>query len=532
MANDSPMSFFKASSLNVQGHSDWSASKFIVVVTLANMIIYHIPLYSFLTNNLNYLSIGGIATFITALVALFAITFLILSLVTIIVPPLIKPFCMILALTNSIAVYFVVTYHVILGKNMMGNAFNTRATEAMDLFHPMLLVYIFFLGVIPSFLLLKMRMNKVRRLRLLLHTLGILLVTLVIAYLNSASWLWFDKHAKHLGGIVMPWSYTINAIRYQGAQSNAPAKLLPKAVFNNNQKMLVVLVIGESARSHNFSLYGYNRATNPLLEKDGVVALKQTQSSSTYTTASVASILSHNGSHGVYEPLPSYLKRHGADVIWRTSNWGQPHIDVNSFQTEGELVGQCEGKGCSYDEVLLTGLKTRIQSSDKQKIFVTLHTKGSHGPSYYMKYPKKFEVFTPVCKSVELSNCSNQELINAYDNAILYTDYFLDKTIKLLKQLKDIPTLFIYISDHGESLGEYGLYLHGTPFSIAPEVQKNIPFIIWTSDSFKKLARYQGLVLNLDGPYSQHNIFHTVMGAFDMHSPIYKPSLDLLKIKK
>jgi len=525
------MNFLKMSHVNMKDHSSWSASKFIVVVTLANMIIYHIPLYSFLINNLNYLSLGGIATFITALIALFTITFLILSLITIIAPPLTKPFCMILALTNSIAVYFVVTYHVILGKNMMGNAFNTRATEAMDLFHPMLLVYIFFLGILPSVLLLKMHINKVHRLRLLLHTLGLLLITIVIAYLNSTSWLWFDKHAKHLGGIVMPWSYTINAIRYQGAQSNAPVKLLPKAVFNNNQKMLVVLVIGESARSNNFSLYGYNRDTNPLLEKNGVVALKQTQSSSTYTTASVASMLSHNGNHGMYEPLPSYLKRSGVDVIWRTSNWGQPHIDVNSFQTEGELVGQCQGEGCSYDEVLLTGLKARIQSSDKQKIFVALHTKGSHGPSYYMKYPKSFEVFKPVCKSVELSNCSNQALINAYDNTILYTDYFLDKTIKLLKKIENTPTLFIYISDHGESLGEYGLYLHGTPFSIAPEVQKNIPFIVWMSDSFKKSERARGQALDLNGPYSQNNIFHTVMGAFDMHSPIYKPSLDLLNIK-
>jgi len=523
------MSFFKGGSLHIPNHHNWSATKFIVAVTLANMIIYHVPLYSFLVHNLNYLSIGGIATFITALVALFTITFIILSLITIIAPFLTKTFCIILALSNSIAVYFVVTYHVILGKNMMGNAFNTRLTEATDLFHPMLLVYIFFLGILPSFLLLKIRINKVLRLRLFLHTLGALLITLIIGYLNSASWLWFDKHAKHLGGIVMPWSYTINAIRYQSTQSNAPVKLLPKAVFNSNQKMLVVLVIGESARSHNFSLYGYNRDTNPLLKKDGILALKKTQSSATYTTASVASILSHNGSHGVYEPLPSYLKRHGIDVIWRTSNWGQPPIDVNSFQTEGELVERCKGEDCSFDEVLLTGLKERIQSSNKQKIFVVLHTKGSHGPSYYMKYPKEFEVFKPVCKSVELSDCSNQELINAYDNTILYTDYFLDKTIRLLKKIKAIPTLFIYISDHGESLGEYGFYLHGTPFSIAPEVQKDIPFIIWMSDSFKKSESDRGVTLAVNGPYSQNNIFHTIMGAFGMHSSIYNPSLDILK---
>ena len=217
----------------------------------------------------------------------------------------------------------------------------------------------------------------------------------------------------------------------------------------------------------------------------------------------------------------------GADVQWRTRNWGEPPLNIPDYKQAAELAPDCKDETCYQDEVLLAGLKRRIQSSDKSKILIVLHTKGSHGPSYYTRYPSSFEKFTPVCKQEEISKCSYQELVNAYDNSILYTDYFLNKAITQLETLQDTPVLFIYISDHGESLGENGLYLHGAPIIFAPDVQKRIPFIIWTSDAFTSATGKSVNDIPTMQEYSQLHVFHTVIGALGLQTKAYNPNLDL-----
>jgi glucan phosphoethanolaminetransferase (alkaline phosphatase superfamily) len=260
--------------------------------------------------------------------------------------------------------------------------------------------------------------------------------------------------------------------------------------FANDEKTIVFLVIGESAREQNFSLYGYSRATNPLMTELGAVALANSRACASYTTASLLCMLSHIDMHwqlsASYEPLPSYLQRQGIDVIWRTNNWGEPSLKVQSYDRAGDLRRECEGGVCAYDEVLLQGLEQRIRSSTNKRIFVVLHLHGSHGPSYYRNYPLQFEIYKPACKSVNLHECTDAELVSAYDNTILYTDYFLHQAIELLKTFPEHASMLMYISDHGESLGEHGIYLHGSPYSIAPDVQKNVPFLIWMSDTFKQ----------------------------------------------
>jgi lipid A ethanolaminephosphotransferase len=245
----------------------------------------------------------------------------------------------------------------------------------------------------------------------------------------------------------------------------------------------------------------------------------------------VKCILSHNNPSGSfseqYEPLPSYLQRQGIDVFWRTKNWGEPPIKVASYLSSGDLKKNCEGSECDYDGVLLSHLAEQIQASDKQKVFVVLHQTGSHGPSYYSKYPKEFEVFKPICRSVELSNCSQEELINAYDNTVLYNDHFLDQLRKTLEGLKDTSSAYLYVSDHGESLGEGGIYLHGTPYSIAPEQQFKVPFFVWMSPSFIDQKHISIDKLRAREQSTQANVFHSVMGAFDMDSEIYNKDLDM-----
>ena len=508
-----------------------STTKFIVMVTLINMLLYHIPLYTYAIENLNISSISGILTFASVLISIFVVTTVILFLLATLSSRLLKYFTIFMMVGNAIALYFIVTYHVILDRTMMGNLFNTNMAEATSYYQPKIFLYLLFLGIIPAFIVSKIKIEKTKRVRLIFHAFMILVIGVLLMYLNASTWLWLDKNAKRMGGMAMPWSYTINAIRYKVRELKKSKKqiLLPSATLSNNDKMIVVLVIGESARAKDFSLYGYAKKTNPYLEKVKNLTVLKAKSTATYTTASVHSMLSYTGSDSDdYEPLPNYLQREGVDVLWRSNNWGQPVLHVKTFEKAGDLRALCKGEGCTHDEVLLTNLKEEILKTQKKKIFVVLHTNGSHGPTYYKKYSKAFEVFKPVCKTVDLKECTQEELINAYDNTILYTDYFLNRTIDILKQIKNSPTLLIYASDHGESLGGYGLYLHGTPYSIAPDVQKDIPFLLWASDSFIKKKGNFSKKIDMKKSYGQNSIFHTVLGAFDMNSSIYNPKLDLL----
>ncbi len=506
-----------------------SATQFVIVATLVNIALYHVPLFDFVSSHIDSGSASGWLIFLIVFTSLFLVTATALFALMLASTKLVKFFVMVMFVGNAIALYFVASYQVILDRSMMGNVFNTDMREAADLFHPMLLLYVALLGVLPAWLVSRVDIVRVRRIRLLAHAIAVFLACVAIMYLNAGRWAWLDEHSKSVGGMAMPWSYGVNAWRYRlkQARKSARQRLLPDAVFLSNDRMIVVMVIGESARAENFSLYGYARKTNPLLERDSVTVLGPAESAATYTTASVHSMLSARGSDSDdFEPLPSYLHRQGVDVIWRTDNWGEPRVDVDTYQRDGELRKLCKGEGCAHDEVLLTGLEQRIAASTHNKIFVVLHTSGSHGPAYDRKYPKAFEHFKPVCHSVDLKSCTHQSLVNAYDNSILYTDHFLHRVIELLKRFGDVPSMMIYLSDHGESLGEHGLYLHGAPYALAPDQQKRVPFIVWTSDAFEK---HHGGPASAKGraTYGYRNIFHTVMGAFDMRSAIYDRKLDL-----
>lgn len=511
-----------------------STSSFVIWLAILNAALYNWPLFSFSIKNLDGFTLNSLQTLMTVFAAIYLVTTLVLYLLFIISRRLGKAVCVVFALANSLAVYFVVTYNVILDRTMIGNIFNTQYSESEQFLSPKLAIYFILLGILPAWLIIRASVQKTSRMRLFVHLIITVIVTSTWIWQSQSHWLWIDDHAKQLGGRIMPWSYVGNTIRYQNqlAKENVVQTLLPDATFGSNEKTVVVLVIGESARAENFSLYGYDKPTNPLLTASkNVVTLENATSCATYTTASVKCILSHNNPSGSfseqYEPLPSYLQRQGVDVFWRTKNWGEPPIKVASYLSSGDLKKNCEGSECDYDGVLLSHLAEQIQASDKQKVFVVLHQTGSHGPSYYSKYPKEFEVFKPICRSVELSNCSQEELINAYDNTVLYNDHFLDQLRKTLEGLKDTSSAYLYVSDHGESLGEGGIYLHGTPYSIAPEQQFKVPFFVWMSPSFIDQKHISIDKLRAREQSTQANVFHSVMGAFDMDSEIYNKDLDM-----
>ena len=305
-------------------------------------------------------------------------------------------------------------------------------------------------------------------------------------------------------------------------QESVKEILLPGATIKDNQKSVVVLVIGESARSENFSLYGYSKNTNPLLSKTPGVFHFNATSCATYTTAGVKCILEYSHTDELYEILPNYLYRNGVEVVWRTSNWGEPPVHIKNYLNKEALMKDCRGDGCNYDEVLLNNLREQIAESKTTKVLIILHTSISHGPEYSKKYPPQFETFKPVCNSVELAKCSTTDLVNAYDNTIVYTDYILSKVIEDLKQLKEYKSAMIFVSDHGESLGERNLYMHGLPLSLAPKEQYDIPFIVWTSDNSLKNFKTENSL-------SQNHVFHSVLNFLGIQSPVYNDELNIFK---
>lgn len=423
---------------------------------------------------------------------------------------------------DAISLYFINSYEVLITDSMMGNVFNTQFSEASGFFSLAAVLYVLFLGVIPCIFIFaaKTDFGSFKR---FMANIGLALGLAVgIAFVNIQNWPWIDRNSTELGSLLMPWSYTVNTVRFYNGEKKRNQKeiLLPDAQISNDSKDVCILIIGESARRDHFSLYGYEKPTNPLLEEDDVTALIA-NSAATYTTAGVKAILDHQPTGKLYEILPNYMYRTGVDVIWRTSNWGEPPVHIEKYHTVRDLKKMYPDADDRYDGILLTGLKEEIMSSEKDKILVILHTNTSHGPTYNKKYPAEFERFTPVCTTVEMSKANPQELMNAYDNSVLYTDYLIHSAIEILKEIPDRRACMLYVSDHGESLGEGNLYMHGVPMSIAPKEQVEIPFIVWTSEDAAEVKELDEV--------GQYHVFHSVMDFLGVESPVFDEDKNIFR---
>ena len=496
---------------------------FVLLMSLLNFLFFHLPFYNFVFNNVDYKSLNGIILIISLIILMLVLNAFVFYLIFFLSRYVGKFLLIVFFIINSVAVYFVNTYSVILDESMISNVLNTKYEEASSFFSIKLIFYLLFLGVIPCLYIIKVKIINVTLKKFFTTISFTLLFVLILVFVNASNWLWIDKNSKTLGGLAMPWSYTVNISLFYVHESKKNEKeiLLPNATIKDDQKSVVVLVIGESARSQNFSLYGYSKETNPLLSKTSNLYHFNANALATYTTAGVKAILEHKNTGDLYEILPNYLYRNNVEVIWRTTNWGEPPIHIKNFENKEFLKKKCKGAVCDYDELLLTGLKEQILASTKNKILIVLHTSTSHGPTYSKKYPPEFETFKPVCNSVELGKCTQTELMNAYDNTIVYTDYLLSKVIEDLKKLKEFKSTMIFVSDHGESLGEKNLYMHGLPLSIAPKEQYEIPFIVWVSDSTKQLKQNKIV--------TQNHVFHSVLNFLNIQSPIYNEEMNIYK---
>ena len=491
------------------------------VISLFTLIAYHYPLFELVVNNIEG-GINGVIITGGLAVLMLATNFMMSYIVLYALRGVGRWIVGLSFIADAVTLYFINTYDVLITDAMMGNFFNTRYSEASGFFSWMAVLYILVLGLLPCIYTVSRKINYGSA-KMFGARVGIALATMVaMVAININNFTWIDRNATQLGSLLMPWSYTVNTIRYYNAEKKRNQKeiALPDATIENTDREVVVLIIGESARRENFSLYGYHKKTNPLLETADITALAAT-SAATYTTAGVKAILDHKPTDKLYEILPNYLNRTGVDVIWRTNNWGEPPVHIEQYQKVADLKALYPEADERYDAILLEGLAEIIESSSSDKQLIVLHTNTSHGPTYNTKYPAEFEHFTPVCTTVEMAKAVPAELMNAYDNSILYTDYIIYSTIEILRNIESRNCCLLYISDHGESLGENNLYMHGVPMALAPKEQIEIPFIIWSSDKQLKVKELEDA--------GHYNIFHTVLDFLDVSSPIYDPQMTVFE---
>ncbi len=506
---------------------------FSCIVSIGTLLLYNLPFFNYVSQNTNE-STGGIiflqASLVIIMLALnFMLTYLSMWLLRIVARILLAIF----AIINATAVYFIITYSAIINATTIENVFNTRYSEASGFFSWSLWMFIAVFGVLPALYCLMQPVVIGKAKKLGIYCGCSLAIILLVASLNISQTLWISQHDTELGGLLQPWSYVVNTCRVISSYQDEQAEeiKLPDGTIADHEKAVVVLVIGESARKANFQLYGYQRDTNPLLSKQEGLKVYQATACATYTTAGTKAILEPKDSGDLYELLPNYAFRTGVDVSWRTSNWGEPPIHIDEYLTDTDLSDLYQGKSNDYDDILYYGLRERIESSKKDKVLIILHTSTSHGPKYADKYPKEFEVYKPVAKNIEEGEKNIGMLINAYDNTIRYTDFLLNSLINTLREMKDWHSAMIFISDHGESLGENKMFMHGLPMKLAPKVQYEIPFLVWTSDGFRT---YKQTSSSQDAPegelpavLEQHYVFHSVLNLLSIQSPAYNKDYDI-----
>lgn len=448
-----------------------------------------------------------------------------------------RPVLSLFILLGAINAYFTDQLGTVIDTAMLQNLLETNTAEAADLISSGLIVRFVLLGLVPTLIIWRIPLHTAglhqelfSRLRLIGVTLAIVLGSIFAFSSHYASFARVHKPLRYYINPTYPIYSVIKYLRHMGINDNRAITQLgrdAKTPANDIARELVVFVVGETARADHFSLNGYSRNTNPLLQSvDRLFSYTDITACGTSTAISVPCMFSNMG-HDRFnrdtakhqENVLDILQYAGVSVLWRDNNSNSkdvavrvPYEDFKTAATNPICDTECR------DEGMLTGLQAYI---DKQPgdILIVLHQMGNHGPAYYKRYPAAFEQFKPACQSAELAECTKQEIINAYDNAILYTDYFLAKTIDLLKHNSAAyETVMFYVSDHGESLGEQGVFLHGMPFGIAPDSQTRVPLLIWLGENAD--ANMTTIQTKTKLRNSHDAVFHTLLSIFEIETEV------------
>jgi lipid A ethanolaminephosphotransferase len=460
----------------------------------------------------------------------------------------VKPILIAFLLLSSVIAYFTGQYGIVLDYHMIENVLETDTAEAADLFNPHLLTYVLLLGVLPSLLVYLARMEyphwKVETIaRLKLAAAAAAVIAAIQLSFGAHYAAMVRDHGELIGRMNPTYAlYSAMKLAVHSSSTMAPRRhrLIgsdAKIALDDTDRDLVIMVVGETARADHWSLNGYTKKTNPRLEREKVFNFPDMWSCGTSTAVSVPCMFSRLG-RTEFDPdraaaednALDVIARAGVSVLWRDNNSSSKgvadRVTYQDFRTP-KTNSICKDGECR-DEGMLVGLQDYIDAQ-KGDILIVLHQMGNHGPAYYKRYPKAFERFKPVCETNDLGSCSSEEINNAYDNAILYTDYFLSKVIELLKKNNDkFETSMLYVSDHGESLGEYGLYLHGMPYLLAPDAQKHVPALMWFGPRTERGIWLERLKNRRTQHASQDNVFSTLLGFFEIQTRVYDPKMDLI----
>ena len=488
---------------------------------------------------------------------------------------LLRPALLLLTLITALSTHYMLSYGIVIDTPMVINVLQTDVGEARDQLSVSVLLSVALLLLPIAWWAWRRPLAWPRWPVQWVHNLGMMLGgvvgTFLLTYLSFQDFSSLMRNQTQLRYLINPLN-TVYAlaevvlIPTQVDQQIRPlgedAQILPLPSRKTTgsadhparawgaQPPLLVIALGETARSSNFSLNGYARNTNPGLQQLDVLSYRQVTSCGTSTAASLPCMFSHLGREGYeartaeHENLLDVLQRAGYQVMWIDNQSGCKGLcdRIPSVRTSQLSLNTPEcTQGECMDAVLLPVLKEQLvhrqetattPRRDHAGTVVVLHLMGSHGPAYFKRSRAPHKPFQPECTSTVLSDCSNQAIVNAYDNSLVYTDHILSSLIQWLKQQAARgPTGLIYISDHGESLGENNLYLHGMPYAIAPKVQTHVPLITWWSDQFQQVRgiRHECLKQDLDKSLSHDHLYHSVLGLMRVQTQSYKPELDLFR---
>ncbi len=463
-----------------------------------------------------------------------------------------KPILIAVIVTAGLAAWFMNSFGVIIDTDMIRNAAETNTAEARNLITPRFLLHVAVHVLLPTLLIVWVRVIHRpiwQKVKSNLAVIGPLLaVFVVVAFSNFSTYASTMREHRDMLKTLNPAIPIISAVKYvvRSGQERTivAAPLGTDAVIgdelrSDSQPRVLLVVVGETARAMSFSLGGYVRKTNPELERQDIVYFPDTSSCGTATATSLPCMFSRE-TRATYTHAKGLSSENALDVLvhggvrveWWDNNTGDKEVAARLTKrylpAENDTI-YCEGGECK-DEDLLARIDGWLDGATGDSVLV-LHTLGSHGPAYYKRYPDAYRVFVPDCRTAEFADCSRDEIVNAYDNTILYTDHVLSEVINRLKaRTGRIAGAMIYASDHGESLGEKGLYLHGAPYMFAPKEQTSVPFLMWMSSEFAATDSIDTECIRAKAgeSYSHDNFFHTLLGMMDVHSEVLDRSLDIV----
>mgnify|MGYP001156509080 CR=1 FL=1 len=462
--------------------------------------------------------------------AAFAIIFSLFTL-----PFIAKPFFIFLVFSSAMASFATLKYGVIFDYSMIENIFETNSGEALSYVNLSSIGFSLIFGFVPAVLIAIVKFNRdepfkirlFRRVGVVAGALAVIAVIYVTSYKDYAS---VGRNNAYLNQLIVP-SHVFNTVKYidrtyftEPLEYKTIGEDAQPIAATNNKPSLMVLVVGETARTMNIGYNGYERNTNPYTQDMGIISFRDVSSCGTATAHSLPCMFSNMNRKG-YKKIRAnnqdnaldIIQRSGTSVLWKENDGGDKAVanKLKEVLIDPDTFPEyCSGSYC-FDEVMLADFDQEIaEGNGKNKLFA-FHIIGSHGPTYWKRYPQNKELFSPSCNQSDIENCTDEEIINVYDNTIAYTDFVLAETIKKLESYKnEYNVALMYISDHGESLGENGLYLHGTPYSLAPDYQTKVPWYIWMDQAFEDAYQLDRQCLEdkaQQGGFSHDNFFHSLI---------------------